>query len=100
MWKLISIEESAISGKKWRANFYDKVNDKRKHTDFGASGMEDYTMHQDDSRKDRYVKRNMRIWIQAIRHAQGIYLCTFYGIKKVLKHPSPIIKNGSLCRDV
>ena len=60
MWKLISIEESPISGKKWRANFYDKVNDKRKHTDFGASGMEDYTMHQDDSRKDRYVKRHMK----------------------------------------
>ena len=27
---------------------------------FGAAGYEDYTMHKDDDRKQRYIKRHMK----------------------------------------
>ena len=58
MWKLISVVESPISGKKWRANFED--GDKKKHTDFGAAGMEDYTIHKDEKRRELYRKRHAK----------------------------------------
>jgi hypothetical protein len=58
MWELTSVEKSPLAGKKWRANFKD--GDKRKHTDFGAEGMEDYTMHKDPKRKELYRKRHAK----------------------------------------
>ena len=71
--KLITIEPSPRAGKKWRAVFDDAG--KRKHTevsgksptlhppyikvvDFGASGMEDYTIHKDAERRERYLSRH------------------------------------------
>jgi hypothetical protein len=60
MWKLMSVEKSPKIGKKWRANFYDKENDKRKHTDFGAAGMDDYTITGDLDRKRLYQERHKK----------------------------------------
>ena len=58
MWRLISIEASPIAGKKWRANFKD--GDKEKHTDFGAAGMDDYTITKDEEQRERYRKRHAK----------------------------------------
>lgn len=59
-WKLLSLEPSPLRGKKWVAVFHDEVNDRMKTTHFGAVGYEDYTMHQDDERKRRYLERHGR----------------------------------------
>lgn len=51
--KLIGIYKSDRKGKKYYALFSDgsKVY-------FGASGYEDYTIHKDPARKERYIKRH------------------------------------------
>jgi hypothetical protein len=46
---------SPRAGKKWRAEFDDGT-----HTDFGATGYEDYTQHKDAARKERYLERHRR----------------------------------------
>lgn len=51
--KLISITKSPIKTKKLRANFSDGT-----HTDFGAKGYSDYTIHKDPERKKRYINRH------------------------------------------
>ena len=60
VYKLASVERSPISGKKWRANFLDADTGKRKHTDFGAEGMDDYTITHDDAQRERYRTRHKK----------------------------------------
>ena len=43
--------------KKYRAVFYDDDNNKLKHSDFGAKGMSDFTIHKNEERKQRYLNR-------------------------------------------
>ena len=59
-WKLRRIEVSPIAGKKFRAVFYDAEFDKTKHTDFGASGYDDYTRTHDKAQRDRYRERHKK----------------------------------------
>ena len=59
-WKLRRIEVSPIAGKKFRAIFYDKDTDKTKHTDFGASGYDDYTKTHDKEQRERYRERHKK----------------------------------------
>jgi len=67
--KLCAVIESDEKGKKYEAIFRDKecpckASEKpecgRKETkvSFGAKGMSDYTIHKDDERKERYLKRH------------------------------------------
>lgn len=56
--KLIRVEDSPMDGKKWRAFFRD--GEKIKHTDFGASGYEDYTQHHDKERRRLYRERHQK----------------------------------------
>ncbi len=58
MWKLISVERSPLSGKKWRASFVD--GDKRKHTDFGQAGADDFTITKDEKRRELYRARHKK----------------------------------------
>jgi hypothetical protein len=58
MWKLKSVSRSPKVGKKWRATFTD--GDKEKHTDFGASGMDDFTLTKDEAQRDRYRSRHAK----------------------------------------
>jgi hypothetical protein len=51
--RLLSIVPSPNKDKKFRANFSDGT-----HTDFGARGYEDYTMHKDNKRKESYMRRH------------------------------------------
>ncbi len=48
---------SPLKEKKYRAIWF-KNGEKIKHTDFGASGYEDYTTHKDAKRKKRYIERH------------------------------------------
>lgn len=51
----MKIVQSPIRGKKWRAIFNDG-----KHTDFGASGMNDYTLTGDKEARERYRARHKK----------------------------------------
>jgi hypothetical protein len=51
--------KSPIKGKKYRAVFY-RNGEEFKHTDFGAEGMSDYTIHKDKERKERYINRHKK----------------------------------------
>lgn len=57
--KLVSIEKSPNSAKKWRATFEDESGH-QKHTDFGDSSMQDYTQHKNPLRKASYLARHRR----------------------------------------
>ena len=59
-WKLKSIEQSPIAGKKLRAVFYDAERDKTKHTDFGATGYGDFTTTHDEAQRERYRTRHAK----------------------------------------
>lgn len=53
----VVIKKSTNKDKKYMAIFYDGEK-KVKTTHFGASGMSDYTKHNDDQRKQRYLDRH------------------------------------------
>lgn len=57
--ELVSIKKSPKEDKKYRATF-NTGNDKLKHTDFGAFGMSDFTLHKDVERRGRYIKRHLK----------------------------------------
>lgn len=50
------LERSPRKGKKWRMVFFFNGR-KYGYTDFGASGYEDYTIHRDNARKQKYLRR-------------------------------------------
>ena len=58
--KLLHIKRSPAKGKKWRATFYEPRTHTYIHTDFGAAGMSDYTIHRDPLRKERYLERHKK----------------------------------------
>jgi hypothetical protein len=45
--------KSPVQGKKWRAIFSDGT-----HTDFGATGYQDYLSHHDKLRRANYLSRH------------------------------------------
>ena len=53
MAKLVSIKPSTRKGKKLVAEFEDGTK-----THFGAAGYSDFTKHQDEERKQRYIARH------------------------------------------
>jgi hypothetical protein len=53
--KLLSLFESPRKCKKYVATF-----DDGKKIHFGAKGYEDYTLHKDDERKMKYIKRHRK----------------------------------------
>lgn len=53
--KLVKITKSPLKTKKYRAHF-----DNGKHTDFGAYGYEDYTIHKDPERANLYRSRHKK----------------------------------------
>jgi hypothetical protein len=50
---LTGINRSPLETKKWRAEWSDG-----KHTDFGATGYSDFTIHKDVERRNRYRRRH------------------------------------------
>jgi hypothetical protein len=57
--RLVSIVRSPKEGKKWRATF-EKDDGRRKSTDFGASGMDDFTISKDPAQAERYRTRHAK----------------------------------------
>jgi hypothetical protein len=55
MPKLVRVVASPLTTKKYRAEF-----DNGKHTDFGAAGMDDYTLTGNKEQRDRYRTRHQR----------------------------------------
>ena len=49
----VIVKKSSKSDKK-----YDAIIDGKKKISFGAAGYSDYTIHKDDDRKHRYIKRH------------------------------------------
>lgn len=60
MYKLLKIVKSVKPGKKYTAIFEDEDTGRQKRTHFGASGMEDYTIHKDPERAKRYRTRHQK----------------------------------------
>ena len=58
--RLFILEESSNKSKKYV--IYEKYDDGNtgKKVNFGASGYEDYTMHSDAERKQRYIDRHAK----------------------------------------
>jgi len=54
----VQLNKSKIEGKKYTAVFYDEQRKKIKTINFGASGMNDYTLTNDDEAKKRYISRH------------------------------------------
>jgi hypothetical protein len=53
----VKLYESPLKTKKYRAVWFEG-NEPDKHTDFGAKGMSDFTIHKDEKRKERYLNRH------------------------------------------
>ena len=59
MTKLLKVIKSPKSDKKWRAVFVSDSG-REKNTDFGAAGMDDYTITHDKEQRDRYRQRHKK----------------------------------------
>ncbi len=59
MPKLLEVIQSPKEGKKWRAVFM-MDNGRKKNTDFGAEGMDDYTLTRSKEQRDRYRARHLK----------------------------------------
>ena len=55
--KLVSVTKSPKPEKKWRATF-ESDSGSVKHTDFGAAGMDDFTITKDKEQRERYRDRH------------------------------------------
>jgi hypothetical protein len=62
MYRFMSLERSDLPTKKWRANFFDKENNKRKTVNFGARNFRDFTTIDDrveaNKARDAYRARH------------------------------------------
>ncbi len=58
--KLVEVVKSSRPGKKYKAVFLNPETGRTKTTHFGASGMDDYTMHHDKERRTRYRDRHQK----------------------------------------
>lgn len=54
------LDKSDREDKKYKMIFYDNNRKKVLTTHFGAKGYQDYTMHQNDERKMRYLDRHSK----------------------------------------
>lgn len=57
---LIQITKSTRPDKKLMAIFQDCNSEKIKTVHFGSFGMSDFTIHKDESRKQRYINRHSK----------------------------------------
>lgn len=55
------LSPSIRKGKKWRMVFETKDHSVLEKVDFGAEGMEDFTTHKDEQRKQRFLSRFQKL---------------------------------------
>ena len=58
--KLIDLIKSPNPDKKFRAVFEDEKTGRKRQTDFGAKGMDDYTLKHDKEQRERYRERHKK----------------------------------------
>ena len=58
--KLIDLVKSPNPEKKFRAVFVDEKTGRKRKTDFGARGMDDYTLTHDKEQRERYRERHKK----------------------------------------
>ena len=58
--KLIDLIKSPNPDKKFRAVFVDENTGRKRKTDFGAKGMDDYTLTHDKEQRERYKERHKK----------------------------------------
>jgi len=58
--KFKGIKKSDKKTKKYDAVFYDKEKDKTKIVSFGQRGASDFTLHKDETRRNRYILRHWK----------------------------------------
>ena len=58
IYKLIDLVEARDGKHKYKVVLLNKETNRKKTVKFGAIGYEDYTVHKDDSRKQKYIKRH------------------------------------------
>lgn len=58
MIKITEFKKSDRKGKKYKIVF--DIDGKKNTVHFGAKGYEDYTIHKDDKRKERYIDRHKK----------------------------------------
>jgi len=54
------LQASPLKTKKWRMVFHRK-KELLEYTDFGAKGMSDFTLHQDEPRRQRFLNRFQKL---------------------------------------
>lgn len=59
-WRLVKVEHSDTDTKKYRAIFFNSETGKEKTTQFGAKGMDDFTLTNDEEAKERYQQRHKK----------------------------------------
>ena len=59
-YKFIELKKSTKPNKKYEAIFQNRKTGRNKIIHFGASGMEDYTIHKDPARMELYLKRHSK----------------------------------------
>lgn len=57
-YKFLGLKKSDDGIHKYVATFLNNETNRKKTTKFGAYGYEDYTIHKDEERKERYIKRH------------------------------------------
>jgi len=58
--KLIDLVKSQNPDKKFRAVFVDEKTGRKRKTDFGAKGYDDYTLTHDKEQRERYRARHQK----------------------------------------
>lgn len=58
--KLIDLIKSPNPEKKFRAVFVDEKTGRKRQTDFGAKGYDDYTLTHDKEQRERYRARHQK----------------------------------------
>jgi len=58
--KLIDLIKSPNPDKKFRAVFEDEKTGRKRKTDFGARGYDDYTLTKDKAQRDNYRERHKK----------------------------------------
>jgi hypothetical protein len=58
--KLIDLVKSPKPDKKFRAVFVDEKTGRKRQTDFGAKGYDDYTLTHDKEQRERYRERHKK----------------------------------------
>lgn len=59
-YKFLKLKKATDNKHKYEAVFLNTETNKEKTVKFGAKGYEDYTIHKDEERKERYIKRHAK----------------------------------------